>query len=64
MKKPKCKLLVENRSSLYVIMRVFNTLKKNKLKMQANKFVNRTIGTTSYDALLRLAMEYVEIETI
>lgn len=62
MEKPVCKLVGEDGNAFVIIGRVTNTLKKAGLKERAKEFSEKAIESESYDKLLQLCMEYVEVE--
>ena len=62
MDKPTCKLLGEDGNVFNIIGRVSATLKRAGLKEKAEEFTSKAFNSESYDAVLRLAMEYTEVE--
>lgn len=60
--KPSCKLIGEDGNVFNVIGRVSRSLKNAGLKERADDFVKRAFSAKSYDEVLSLAMDYVEVE--
>jgi hypothetical protein len=60
--KPKCKLIGEDGNVFNIIGLVARALKKEGLKEQAAEFTSKAFKSESYDAVLSLAMEYVEVQ--
>lgn len=60
--KPSCTLIGEDGNVFNLIGIVSRTLEKNKLKLEAKEFRNKAIKCGSYDEVLVLIQEYVEIE--
>jgi hypothetical protein len=60
--KPVCQLSGEDGNVFNIIGRVSKALKQAGLREQANEFISRAFSSDSYDAVLRLATEYVEVE--
>lgn len=61
MEKPVCVLIGEHGNVFNVIGRVAKALKKVGLVGQAKEFTDRAFTSNSYDYVLQLAMEYVEV---
>lgn len=59
--KPECKLIGEDGNVFNVIGRVSKSLKRAGMKEAADEFMQKAFSSGSYDEVLRLAMEYVEI---
>jgi hypothetical protein len=62
MTKPRCKLVGTDGNVFNVIKNVANSLKEAGLRDQAEEFRTKAFEKKSYDGVLRLAMEYVEVE--
>lgn len=62
MNKPVCKLIGEDGNAFSVIGNVSRCLKRNGLHEQAKEFTEKAFKSESYDALLGLVFEYVEVE--
>lgn len=60
--KPVCKLIGEDGNVFNIIGKVSRTLKQSGLKEQAKEFASKAMQQESYDAVLRLVTEYVEVE--
>lgn len=60
--RPKFKLTGTDGSAFAVIGKVRRSLEVAGMKDEAGGFVRRAFAAESYDALLRLAMEFVEID--
>jgi len=60
--KPTCELVGQDGNAFFIIGRVGKTLKRAGLAEKAEEFYARVKTCADYDALLRLAMEYVEVE--
>jgi hypothetical protein len=60
--KPKCKLVGEDGNVFAIIGRVSRALKTAGQRTKADEFTKKAFGSGSYDEVLRLAMEYVEVE--
>lgn len=58
MSKPVCKLVGTDGNVFSIIANVSKCLDKEK----AHEFENKAIACDSYDEVLRLVMEYVEVE--
>ena len=61
MKKPKCKLIGEDGNVFNIIGRVLRELERAKLHEEARAFKRRAWECPSYDAVLCLVSEYVEV---
>ena len=61
-KKPTCKLVGEDGNAFNVIGLVQRALRKNGQEQEAVEFRKKALSSGSYDELLRLAMEYTEVE--
>lgn len=61
MKKPACKIGGNDGNVFTIIANVYNCLKREKRTKEAQKFESRTLSAESYDKILDLASEYVEI---
>mgnify|MGYP001591350797 CR=1 FL=1 len=62
MNKPVCVLSGEDGNVFNIIGRVSKALKKAEQKDKAKEFTQKAFNSESYDAVLQLAMQYVEIE--
>ena len=60
--KPTCKLVGTDGNVFSIIGKVSSTLKKAGLKEQAAEFMTKAFASGSYDAVLALTFEYVEVE--
>ena len=60
--KPTCMLIGEDGNVFNIIGRVSKALKKAGLADQANEFTGKAFRSESYDSVLQLATEYVEVE--
>lgn len=61
MKKPKCKLVGTDGNVFAIIGTVSRTLRAAKLPEQAKEFTDKALSSASYDEVLGLCMEYVEV---
>lgn len=61
MKKPMCKLIGTNGNVFAIIGKVSQTLKNVGLTGKAEEFSNKALDCKSYDNVLQLCHEYVEI---
>ena len=61
MKKPTCKLTGTDGNAFAVIGNVSKALRKAGLPEQASKFASEAMGCESYDALLQLCFDYVDV---
>lgn len=59
--KPECKLIGEDGNAFIVIGRVKETLVRSGKPKLAKEFTQKAIRSHSYDAVLALASDYVEI---
>lgn len=60
--KPTVKLVGEDGNVFEIISRVSQALKNARQEVQADEFYHRAFSASSYDEVLRLAMEYCEVE--
>jgi hypothetical protein len=60
--KPSCKLIGEDGNVFSIIGRVRRALTADGQEDRAREFVERAYRSESYDAVLQLCMEYVEVE--
>ena len=60
--RPVCKLVDEDGNVFSIIGRVGKVLKKAGLVEKAREFQQRAFGSKSYDEVLQLCFEYVEVE--
>lgn len=60
--KPSCKLLGENGNVFNIMMLVSQCLKKAGRPEQAEKFEKAAVECESYEHVLRLVTEYVEVK--
>ena len=60
--KPVCGLIGEDGNVFSIIGRVVKVLRQNGLDDKAKEFQNKAIGAGSYDEVLQIVMEYVEVE--
>ena len=61
-KKPKCKLIGEDGNVFVIIGRVCKTLIDNGLIEKAEEFKKSAVECSSYDEVLQLLFDYVEVE--
>ena len=61
-KKPKCKLVGTDGNVFSIIGKVSQTLKRAGQSDKAKEFTEKAFSSKSYDEVLNLAGEYVEIE--
>jgi hypothetical protein len=59
--KPSCKLIGEDGNVFSIIGRVRDALRKAGQDDRAREFVERAFRSGSYDAVLQLCLEYVEV---
>lgn len=59
--KPECKLVGEDGNVFNIIGRVSKSLKRAGLHEEAKTFTNKAFNAGSYDEVLRMAMEVVEV---
>jgi hypothetical protein len=62
MSKPVCELIGTDGNAFSVIGNVSKCLKRNGLPDKAKEFTDKAFKCDSYDALLGLVFEYVEVE--
>jgi hypothetical protein len=62
MEKPKCKLVGEDGNVFNIIGRVCKTLKDSGMRDKSNEFFTRATSSKSYDDVLLLCFEYVDVE--
>lgn len=60
--KPTCQLTGTDGNVFSIIASVTSCLKKAGLKEQADEFTTKAFECDSYDAVLQLCFEYVEVE--
>lgn len=60
-KKPKCKLIGNDGNAFAIIGSVRNTLNKAGQKDKAKEFCDKAFNAKSYDELLVMLDEYVEV---
>jgi hypothetical protein len=60
--KPSCKLVGTDGNAVALIAKVRDTLRRENLKKEVDEFKDKAFACKSYDELLRLIMDYVEIE--
>lgn len=61
MNKPKCELAEQDGNVFFIISRVVKTLQRAGLNEQADEFNLKYKECQSYDEVLQLVMNYVEI---
>ena len=61
-KLPRCKLSTCNGNVFAIIARVSGTLEHAGLRLRAAEFRNKAMAVQSYDAVLQLCFEYVDVE--
>lgn len=61
-KLPKCKLTCEDGNVFNIIGKVSRTLTQAGQVDKGTEFRRRAISSPSYDAVLRLCMEYVDVQ--
>lgn len=59
--KPECKLIGTDGNVFSIIGKVKSALRSAGLKDQAEDFMGKAFASESYEAVLQLAMKYVEI---
>ena len=59
--KPECTLIGQDGNAFAIIGAVSKTLKNNGLTQEAKEFTNKAFSCESYDHLLQLVREYVEV---
>lgn len=62
MKKPICQLSETDGNVFCIIGRVYKILKDNGLQQKADEFRAKAMKSDSYDSVLKLCFEYVEVE--
>lgn len=62
MDKPVCKLIGTDGNVFAVIGAVSRTLKRAGMPDKAREFQKKAMASESYDAVLRLCFDYVEVE--
>ena len=62
MDKPTCQLTGEDGNVFSIIGRVSKALKRAGQEDKAEEFRKKAMQSESYDAVLRLCMDYVEVE--
>jgi hypothetical protein len=60
--KPTVRLVGEDGNVFAIIGRVSKALNRAGMRDRASEFTKRAMASHSYDDVLRLAMEYVEVE--
>lgn len=60
--KPPCKLVGTDGNVYSIIGRVKRALEQDGRQDRAREFVERAFGSKSYDAVLALCLEYVEVK--
>ncbi len=61
MKLPKCKLVGTDGNVFAIIGKVSDTLKRAKLNDKAEEFIKKAFQSASYDEVLSLCLEYVDV---
>ena len=59
--KPECTLIGQDGNAFSIIGKVSKTLRQNVGQEKASEFMDRAFSCESYDHLLQLVQEYVEI---
>ena len=59
--KPQCKLIGEDGNVFFIIGKVTRTLKEFGYPDKAKEFQEKATASKSYDEVLQLVMDYVEI---
>jgi len=59
--KPECKLSGEEGNVFSIIGRVRNVLNSSKRQAEAREFMKKAFASSSYDEVLNLAQNYVEV---
>ena len=62
MEKPTCKLIGTDGNVFSIIGKVSNTLKKVGQTDKAKEFCSKAMSSHSYDAVLALCFDYVDVE--
>ena len=60
--KPKCKLVGQDGNVFNIIGIVSRTLKRAGQRDKANEFVEKARQSRSYDSVLQLCFQYVDVE--
>lgn len=60
--KPRCKMIGEDGNIFFILGRARETLKANGQGDQAKEVSERVMTCGSYDEVLKIIMEYVEVE--
>ena len=60
--KPACKLIGEDGNVFAIIGNVSRTLRRAGMADKAKEFSAKAMNSGSYDEVLRLCMEYVDVE--
>lgn len=60
--KPRCKLIGEDGNVFNIIGRVSRSLKTAGLVEEVKEFQKKAFASKSYDEVLRLCFDYVEVE--
>jgi len=60
--KPKCKLIGEDGNVFNLVSIVNSALKKADMKEKAKEFTTKAFNCKSYDEVLQLIHEYVDVE--
>lgn len=60
--KPICRLTGTDGNVFAIIGKVSGTLKKAGLRSKADEFRTKAMSSDSYDAVLQLCFDYVEVE--
>jgi hypothetical protein len=61
MEKPECQLTETDGNVFAIIGRVSSTLKRAGLREQADEFRQKAMASKSYDEVLRLCFDYVDV---
>jgi hypothetical protein len=61
-RRPPCRLIGTDGNVYSIIGRVKRALEQDGLQDRAREFVKRAFGSHSYDEVLALCLEYVEVE--
>ena len=59
--KPKCELIGTDRNAFAIIGKMSRTLKQNDMETEATEFKEKAYNSKSYDEVLILVNEYVEV---
>jgi len=60
--KPKCVLVGTDGNVFFIIGKVCKTLKNAKLTDRAAEFQNKALKASSYDEVLQLCFDYVDVQ--